>query len=154
LLEETVNAVRSLADSKKLALELALTPEVPEIVLTDVRKVQQIVTNLLGNAIKFTRSGGVYIDVSAPNADIWRIAVRDTGIGMPPEAAKIIFEKFRQVDDTDRREFEGFEGTGLGLAIVKSLTECMRGTIEVQSEPNRGSTFIITLPQRLEPTGG
>jgi signal transduction histidine kinase len=109
------------------------------------------VTNLLGNAIKFTRTGGVYVDVSAPNADVWRIAVRDTGIGMPPEAAKIIFEKFRQVDDTDRREFEG---TGLGLAIVKSLTDCMRGTVEVQSEPNRGSTFIITLPQRLEATGG
>jgi signal transduction histidine kinase len=151
LLEESLNALRSLADSKKLALELALAPDVPEVVLTDVRKVQQVVTNLLGNAIKFTRSGGVYVDVSAPNAEIWRIAVRDTGIGMPPEAAKIIFEKFRQVDDTDRREYEG---AGLGLAIVKSLTECMRGTIEVQSEPNRGSTFIITLPQRLETTGG
>jgi signal transduction histidine kinase len=147
-LDETVSAVRSLAVAKGLTLDLSLAPEVPEVVLCDVRKIQQILTNLLGNAIKFTKEGGVRVEVTAPAPDTWKIAVRDTGIGMPVEAAQYVFEKFRQVDQTDRREHEG---TGLGLAIVKSLTEVLHGTISVQSEPGRGSTFTLTLPRRLEP---
>src|SRR5205823_13522068 len=109
--DETVNAVRSLATSKGLTLELTLAPEVPEVVLCDVRKVQQILTNLLGNAIKFTKEGRVWVEVTAPDSNTWQIAVRDTGIGMPEDAAKYIFEKFRQLDNTDKREYEG---TGLG----------------------------------------
>ncbi len=147
-LDETVNALRSLAAAKGLTLDLNVAPSTPEIVLCDVRKVQQILTNLLGNAIKFTREGGVTVDVSAPDMSTWRIAVHDTGIGIPSEAAGLIFEKFRQVDQTDKREHEG---TGLGLAIVKSLTDVLHGTVTVQSEPGHGSTFTLTFPQRLEP---
>ncbi len=147
-LDEAVSAVRSLASAKGLSLELNFESSAPEVVLCDVRKVQQILTNLLGNAIKFTQAGSVTVEVSAPDTSTWRIAVHDTGVGMAAEAAGYIFEKFRQVDETDRREHEG---TGLGLAIVKSLTDVLQGTITVQSEPGHGSTFTLTLPQRLEP---
>lgn len=145
-LEETLGTVKSLAMNKGIALELIIEQSAPEVVLTDVRKVHQIVVNLIGNAIKFTHKGGVYVEVSgAGNA--WRIAVRDTGIGIPPDALKNIFEKFRQVDETDRREYEG---TGLGLAIVKNLTDALQGSVHVASVPQQGSTFSITLPLRLE----
>ncbi len=149
-LEETVAAMRGLAVGKDLRLELNIEPEVPEVVLCDVRKVQQVLTNLVGNAIKFTQTGGVSINVCAPNSVVWQIAVRDTGIGIPPEAINFIFEKFRQVDESATRQYEG---TGLGLSIVKNLIEVMRGTIAVQTEPGRGSTFTLTLPQRLEVGG-
>jgi signal transduction histidine kinase len=147
-LDETVSAVRSLATTKGLSLDLHLSSEVPEVVLCDVRKIQQILTNLLGNALKFTKEGGVWVEVTAPDTNTWRIAIRDTGIGMPPDAVKYIFEKFRQVDNTDKREHEG---TGLGLAIARSLTEVLHGTIMVQSEQGHGSTFTLTFPQRMEP---
>src|SRR5215510_6864147 len=133
-LEDTVTAMRGLAVGKELKLELSVAPEVPEVVLCDVRKVQQILNNLIANAIKFTKDGGVWVNVCAPNTEVWQIDVRDSGIGMPPEAAKYIFDKFRQVDETSTRQYEG---TGLGLSIVKNLTELMHGTIAVQSDLGR-----------------
>lgn len=145
-LEETIGTIKSLAMNKGIELGLIVEPSAPEVVLTDVRKVHQIVVNLVGNAIKFTQKGGVYVEVSGAGT-AWRIAVRDTGIGIPPEALKNIFEKFRQVDETDRREYEG---TGLGLAIVKNLTDALQGSVHVTSVPQKGSTFTITLPLRLE----
>jgi signal transduction histidine kinase len=145
-LEETIGTVKSLAMNKGIALELIIEKSAPEVVLTDVRKVHQIVVNLIGNAVKFTHKGGVYVEVSGAGG-AWRIAVRDTGIGIPPEALKNIFEKFRQVDETDRREYEG---TGLGLAIVKNLADALQGSVHVSSVPQQGSTFSVTLPLRLE----
>ncbi|MCU0463757.1 MAG: ATP-binding protein [Anaerolineae bacterium] len=144
--EEGVAAMRSLAVNRGIALEVEFAPDAPEVVLTDVRKVNQILTNLLGNAIKFTHEGGVYVNVTGDGRD-WVLKVRDTGIGIPLEAQRNIFETFRQVDETDRREYEG---TGLGLAIVRSLAEAMQGRVGVQSEVDKGSTFTVTLPQRLE----
>ncbi|MEZ4669415.1 MAG: ATP-binding protein [Anaerolineae bacterium] len=146
-LEETVSAVRSLATSKNLQLELNVASDVPEVVLTDVRKVQQVVTNLLGNALKFTEKGGVWVDVVMQDDSQWQISIRDTGIGIPPESLSHIFEKFSQVDETDRRQYEG---SGLGLAIVKNLVECLRGDIRVESQVKQGSVFTLTLPKRLE----
>ncbi len=147
IVEETVSAMRSLATAKDLTLELVALPELPEVILCDVGKVQQIVTNLIGNALKFTQQGGVRIELSAPNPEIWQISVRDTGIGMPPDAAQYIFESFRQVSQSDNRQYEG---TGLGLAIVKSMVELMHGTVAVQTALGQGSTFTVTLPQRLD----
>jgi signal transduction histidine kinase len=144
--EEVVSSMRSLAIDKGIALEVSFAPTAPEVVLTDVRKVGQILTNLIGNAVKFTPSGGVYVEVSGDGTNCWQLAVRDTGIGIPPEAQAKIFETFRQADETDRREYEG---TGLGLAIVRSLAEIMQGTVSLQSGVQQGSTFIVTLPQRL-----
>ena len=73
--------------------------------------------------------------------------MRDTGIGIPQDSLKSIFDKFRQVDETDRREYEG---TGLGLAIVKNLADALHGSVHVSSVAQQGSTFTVTLPQRLE----
>jgi signal transduction histidine kinase len=144
---ESVNAVRSLAASKNLALELEYSADVPEVVMIDVRKTQQVITNLLGNAIKFTEKGGVTVALSAPNANVWQISICDTGIGIPEEAIAYIFDTFRQVDSTDKREYEG---SGLGLAIVNSFVQCMQGTIRVESAVQKGTTFTVTLPRRLE----
>lgn len=145
-LEDTIGTLKSLAMNKGIELALIVDPSAPEVVLTDVRKVHQIVVNLVGNAVKFTHQGGVYVEVSGAGG-AWRVAVRDTGIGIPPEALKNIFEKFRQVDETDRREYEG---TGLGLAIVKNLADALQGSVHVSSVPQKGSTFSVTLPLRLE----
>lgn len=146
ILQETVNPLRALADKKQIAL--TVTPEgiLPEVVMCDVKKLQQIVTNLVSNAVKFTSKGGVDIQVGSDDKDTWYFRVVDSGIGMPPDAASYIFEKFRQVDNTESREYQG---TGLGLAIVKSLIEGMNGTIELKSKQGTGSTFIVTLPRIL-----
>jgi signal transduction histidine kinase len=147
IVDDVISSLRSLALTKGLTLEAQIAPDIPEVVLTDVRKVQQILTNLVGNAIKFTASGSVIVGTSAEANQQWRLTVRDTGIGIPESSLKDIFEKFRQVDSSDRREFEG---SGLGLAIVKSLTDCLHGTIAVRSELGKGSIFTLILPQRLE----
>lgn len=146
-LEEIIGAMRSLAINKGLTLDLILSPTAPEVVLCDVRKLHQIITNLVGNAIKFTPTGGVRIEVDSVGNDDWQIVIRDTGIGIPQEAIGTIFDKFQQVDSTDRREYEG---SGLGLAIVKGLIEVLQGKITVQSTPDQGSVFTITLPQRMD----
>jgi len=143
LLGQTVQAMSGLAVGKDLTLELEVKPEVPEVLMCDSRKVQQVVTNLIGNAIKFTKQGGVQVVASMPDRSQWQIDVCDTGIGIPADAVKSIFESFRQVDQGYQREYEG---TGLGLALVKNMTELMRGTVSVQSEVGRGSTFTVRLP--------
>jgi len=150
LLNNTVDAMRSLAINKGLELNLVFLQDAPEVVLCDTRKLQQIVTNLIGNAIKFTAQGEVCVEVGASGLDYWQIAVRDTGIGIPEDAREHIFDKFQQVDTTDRREYEG---TGLGLAIVKGLIETLQGTVKVQSALGNGSTFVVRLPQRLDRRG-
>ncbi len=146
-LEETISGMRSLAANKNLRLDLDFDPEVPQRIVCDTRKIQQILTNLVGNALKFTHMGGIRVHVTAPNAETWQIAVHDTGIGIPSDALDFIFESFRQVDQSYQRKYEG---TGLGLAIVKNMVEMMQGHIAVQSEVGQGSTFMVTLPQRIE----
>jgi signal transduction histidine kinase len=116
----------------------------PESVMCDPTKLSQIVVNLVSNAIKFTKEGGVTITVGSTTKDNWTITVRDTGVGMPPGSEKVIFEDFRQVDSSDTREHQG---TGLGLAITKRLVTGMGGQIAVQSELGKGSTFTVTLPR-------
>jgi signal transduction histidine kinase len=112
------------------------------VALADRRKLKIIVKNLVGNALKFTRAGEV---VASAVRDGQRCVVRvcDTGIGIPPEHLGGIFEKFRQVDSSDRRSFGG---VGLGLYIVRKLVEQLGGTVEVASTVGRGTTFTITLP--------
>ncbi|HEU4538142.1 MAG TPA: ATP-binding protein, partial [Polyangiaceae bacterium] len=96
--------------------------------------------NLLGNAIKFTPPGGV-IELSAGRVDGgWRLTVRDTGAGIPPEQRPLLFERFWQAPEARHK------GTGLGLAIAKALVEAQNGGISVESELGLGSTFVFTLP--------
>jgi signal transduction histidine kinase len=136
----TTDALRGLLVTKDIELNVVFTDDAPNVVLMDVKKFEQILTNLIGNAIKFTERGGVYVTVcGGPSPDEWQVKVRDTGIGIPTEAQPFIFEKFRQADSS--------QGTGLGLTIVKGLTDLFGGTIAVESRQGVGTTFTLTLPR-------
>lgn len=136
--------MQSLAEKRGIWLKSVFNDGTPEVVVCDTNKLKQILINLVGNAIKFTTSGGVTIEVVAPDANTWACLVRDTGVGMPKGAETYIFESFRQVDSSDSREHQG---TGLGLAIVRQLTVMMGGNISVESELGKGSVFKVVLPR-------
>ena len=116
---------------------------VPEALLGDRQRLQQILLNLAGNAIKFTKTGEVHLHIFCPNETQWALQVIDTGAGIPKEAQSYIFEPFRQVNNAITRENRG---TGLGLSITKQLVEIMGGQISLESEIDKGSTFTIILP--------
>lgn len=132
-----------LANKKGLVLRKTIAPDVPEIVLGDQKRLQQILINLAGNAIKFTNSGEVRITLYCPDDNHWAIQVADTGAGIPKEAQAYIFEPFRQVNNAITHQNRG---TGLGLSITKQLVELMHGEIIVESEVDEGSVFTIILP--------
>jgi signal transduction histidine kinase len=122
---------------------------------SDRRRIEQILLNLLNNAIKFTEHGEVVLTlepIAAAHAtstrEMVKITVRDTGIGMKSGDCEQLFRPFRQIDTGLQRQHEG---TGLGLAICRRLAELLRGTIHVESEWGRGSVFTVTLPLQLEP---
>ncbi len=148
VIQDTVESLRSLATEKNIALDVQFSDAVPEVVLCDANKLQQVLVNIVSNAIKFTDTGGVTVDVGIVDTSIWKFEVRDTGIGMPPNAVSYIFEPFQQVDGTDKRKYKG---TGLGLAITKRLVERLGGSISVESEYGKGTTFFITLPRAYVP---
>ncbi len=111
---------------------------------SDAGKVKQILYNLLSNAIKFTPPGGrVRLDAAGGEDGSVRLRVSDTGPGIEPEKFGVIFEKFRQIDSSLTREHSG---TGLGLAITKELVSMLGGTIQIESEVDKGSMFTVTLP--------
>ncbi len=143
-----VENMQSIAQKKKLILRATFNENMPEVVVCDAGKVQQVATNLIGNALKFTKEGEVEVIVGSSEEQTWHIKVRDTGSGMPPDKVNSIFEMFSQLDNADTREHEG---TGLGLAITKRLVERMGGTIAVETRLGAGSTFTVTLPRLLLP---
>lgn len=132
-----------LAAAKGLGFELQVAPNFPKALYADERRLEQILTNLLDNAVKFTTQGRVDLSIRLADSTHWTFAVSDTGPGILAEAQTYIFEPFRQVDDaiTSRNR-----GTGLGLSITKQLVELMHGQIRLESEPGQGSTFTVTLP--------
>jgi PAS domain S-box-containing protein len=141
-MEETLRALAVPAHQKGLELVCAFEHDVPEHVVGDAIRLRQIIVNLLGNAVKFTQQGEVAVFVNVQNRsgndlDL-HFAVRDTGIGVPLEKQKLIFEPFSQGDGSTTRKFGG---TGLGLTISASLVAAMKGSIWVESEPDRGSCF-------------
>ncbi len=130
---------------KGIDLLLRYAPDLPEQFVGDAGRVRQILTNLLGNAVKFTHAGHVMVEVTGEAQDgraALRVAVSDTGMGIPSEQLERIFEKFSQVDGSRTREHEG---AGLGLSIAASLAELMGGNITVESELGHGSTFTLTV---------
>jgi PAS domain S-box-containing protein len=142
-LDDIVAQNRILAEEKGIQFSAELDPQLPPSLIGDSARLKQIVINLLSNAIKFTDHGSVKIDVSVNDPATWRIVVSDTGMGIPVHAQETIFEEFRQVDGTARRQHGG---TGLGLAIVRKLVLMMGGNIRLKSEIDKGSTFTVVVP--------
>ncbi|MEC5387883.1 HAMP domain-containing protein [Uliginosibacterium sp. H3] len=145
------------ADGKQVDFKVSLAPGLPKTVLTDIKRLQQIIKNLLSNAFKFTHFGQVSFNVapvltgwSAENEELNRSAqviafsVSDTGIGISPDKQQIIFEAFQQADGSTSRKYGG---TGLGLAISRELAKLLGGEIKLVSSPGHGSTFTLYLPQ-------
>lgn len=129
--------------NKGLQFLSELDPALPKLLVGDERRLQQILINLAGNAIKFTQQGQVQVSLLRWNTSEWAMRVSDTGAGIPKESQTYIFEAFRQVDNSITRNNRG---TGLGLSITKQLVELMGGRIELESEVERGSTFTVILP--------
>jgi signal transduction histidine kinase len=146
VIEDMVGGMRSLTHRHNISLDAVFEPTTPHEVLCDVTKLEQILVNLIGNAIKFTTEGGVTVTVGSEDIDTWTFKVADTGVGMPEDAVSYIFDAFRQVDNPD---VSGQEGSGLGLAITHQHVTVMGGRIEVQSEPGTGTTFTVTLPREV-----
>jgi len=129
---------------KKITLSCHVAPTLPSVVISDPVRIGQILTNLAGNALKFTETGGVTIDIDATPHDaghVITITVTDTGIGISPEQQKHIFDPFRQGDTSTTRRYGG---TGLGLAITRNLCELMGGSLTLKSRPGSGSVFVAT----------
>jgi PAS domain S-box-containing protein len=142
--------MEGLAADKKLSFKAEMSGDFPPVVVGDSDRLKQIAVNLLSNAIKFTEEGEVSISVAALENERWSIVVKDTGMGIPPEARDYIFDEFRQADGSSRRSHGG---TGLGLAIVRNLVQMMEGTISVETEVDQGSTFTIILPLQTVESG-
>jgi PAS domain S-box-containing protein len=147
----TLKPLASRAHLKRLELACDMRPEVPTALLGDCSRLRQIVTNLVGNAIKFTDHGEVVLTVEAETrtnrATILRFSVSDTGIGVPQEQQDAIFKPFIQADGSTTRKYGG---TGLGLAISTNLVALLGGRIWLESETGKGSTFHFTLPFDLQ----
>ncbi|UXY15369.1 response regulator [Chitiniphilus purpureus] len=143
--ERMAQLFRNMAESKGVALEFQLDPALPQIMETDSRRLEQILKNLLSNALKFTHEGQVRLAI-VPQGDLIAFAVSDTGIGIAPEQQEVIFEAFRQADGTTNRKYGG---TGLGLSISRDLARLLGGSLKVQSAPGEGSTFTLLLPRTL-----
>jgi signal transduction histidine kinase/DNA-binding response OmpR family regulator len=157
-LDEAVEDVATLISArvaeKNLELIVRIDPRLPHHVVGDVGRLRQIVTNLLGNAVKFTEKGHVLVDVTGDVQDKvahLHVRVEDTGIGIPSDKLKSVFEKFAQVDSSSTRRHEG---TGLGLAIAARLVDLMGGKIGVESEVGRGSVFWFTAPLPVHEAAG
>ncbi|HVT43886.1 MAG TPA: response regulator [Thermoanaerobaculia bacterium] len=152
VIENVCNIARGVANKRKIRFELDIPGDLPEIE-TDQAKFKQILYNLLSNAVKFSPPGSSVV-IRARGAGVDRehggklaISVIDRGIGIAPEDQQLVFEEFRQVDSSSRREFGG---TGLGLALVRKFVELQNGTVSLESAIGEGSCFTVTLPLRFD----
>ncbi|MBN2232106.1 MAG: response regulator [Deltaproteobacteria bacterium] len=157
LAESVRSAFGHMARERGLTLEVVINEELPPVITSDRKRIEQIIKNLLVNAIKFTDTGGVTVSFTRPApgtkltstlvaGECLAVAVKDTGIGISPDNHQIIFEAFKQVDGgTSRR----FGGTGLGLSISRELARFLGGEIQVESELGKGSTFTLYIPEAV-----
>jgi signal transduction histidine kinase/CheY-like chemotaxis protein len=149
--KEVVGLLSVRAEEKGVELIVRYAPDAPHRFIGDPGRIRQVLTNLVGNAIKFTEKGHVLINVECENKTDTtaklRLSIEDTGIGISEDKSHYIFEKFTQTDTSTTRRYGG---TGLGLAISKQLVELMGGTIGVTSRPSEGSTFWFMLPMSLD----
>jgi len=161
LREDLERTFRQVAQGKGLQFSISIDPVLPPLIRTDMGRLKQVLTNLLANAFKFTRQGEVSLAV-APAQSGWTpghgrldaarsviaFCVADTGIGIPADKQRIIFEAFQQADGTTSRQYGG---TGLGLSISRELTRLLGGEIRLSSDPGKGSSFTLYLPLADEP---
>jgi HAMP domain-containing protein/CheY-like chemotaxis protein/signal transduction histidine kinase len=163
LLDVVARPFRHEAERRKLAFDVQLDPALGRTILTDSKRLQQVLKNLLSNAFKFTEQGGVRLTVTAApsgwsaehptlrhSPTVVSFEVQDTGIGIQPEKQKMIFEAFQQADASTSRKYGG---TGLGLAISRELAGLLGGEIQLRSTPGVGSTFTLYLPLRYSGAG-
>jgi signal transduction histidine kinase len=150
VIESVARGFEAEAREKKIGLRVEVSPEVGEV-STDRRKLTQVVSCLVSNALKFTSAGGVTVSAGAADDERWYIEVTDTGIGISSDALAYIFDGFRQVDD---RLTRSYNGVGLGLAITRRIVELLGGEINVESRQNEGSSFRITWPRESHPRTG
>ncbi len=145
-LDEVVKSLSLRAQQKGVEVVCCIAPEVPDGVVADLNRLRQVLTNLVGNAIKFTHRGEIVVRVALESEDVsggcLHVTVTDTGVGIPPEKQALIFEPFEQGDGSTTRRFGG---TGLGLTISARLVGLMGGRIWVESEPGKGSCFHFTM---------
>ena len=139
------------AQQKNLSLRFHISPDIPEYLVGDVTRLQQILSNLIGNSIKFTNKGGIDVHVQPltcelPNRARILFSVEDTGIGIPEEKIEKLFGAFTQAESSYRRKFQG---AGLGLAITRQLVTLLGGEISTDSEPDKGTTMLFSLPLQL-----
>ena len=154
VVSDTLKSLALAAAEKELPLAFSIRPDVPERVWGDPLRLRQVLVNLIGNAIKFTRSGEIVVSLflrEPPEPESAVVfEVRDTGIGIDPAKRDEIFRPFAQADPSHARRYGG---TGLGLAIASRLAEAMNGTIELESEPGTGSVFRLVAPLPSDPLG-
>jgi PAS domain S-box-containing protein len=149
LMEEVIELLAPKAHAKGIEAAAVIAPETPYFVRADRLRLRQILTNLIGNAVKFTEKGGIRVDVhpvDAAGRRALRFEVHDTGVGVPARKQAEIFEEFVQADSSHARRFAG---SGLGLAISKRLVDAMDGQIGVRSAPHGGSTFWFCIPIQI-----
>jgi PAS domain S-box-containing protein len=146
LLHDMGDMIIQRIEAKALQFSLELTPALPQYVMLDIRKLRQVLINLLGNAVKFTRAGIIILRADGKNtgADKWKLTfeVEDTGIGIPADKIETIFEPFAQIGHSPAKQ----QGTGLGLAISHQFIQLMGGDITVESTPDKGSVFRFDIP--------
>jgi two-component system, sensor histidine kinase and response regulator len=142
LVESAAQTFAAKAHAKGLEICVDVSAEVQGAYQGDPTRLRQVLLNLIGNAVKFTEKGLIFVQVALHQGRV-RFAVRDTGVGMSPQARAKLFQKFSQGDESITRRFGG---TGLGLAICREIVEAMRGSITVQSEQGKGSLFIVEVP--------
>ncbi len=149
LFEKLSRTFQPVAAQRKLEFRMNIADGVPEHVETDPQRVEQVLKNFLSNALKFTEKGKVGLDLKRLDDNRLAFTVEDTGIGIPAEQHRIIFEAFRQADGTTNRRYGG---TGLGLSISRELAHLLGGNIELDSEAGKGSRFTLVLPLRYDPS--
>ncbi|MBP5199010.1 MAG: response regulator, partial [Lachnospiraceae bacterium] len=149
LIKECYSLVEKRAADKELELKVINDPSIPKKLMGDEKRVRQVIVNVLNNAVKYTQKGYVYMGIGwksqGPTDLLLKISVEDSGIGIAPDNIDKIFEAYTR---SDEKKNKNIEGTGLGLSITKQLVELMGGSIRVESEVDKGSTFFIEIPQR------
>nr|WP_255497163.1 response regulator [Aquitalea sp. LB_tupeE] len=150
LISQTTYPFALKAEERKLEVICQIAPDLPDRVISDPSRLRQVLNNLLGNAVKFTKQGEIVLSVTGrqetANRYLMTFSVRDTGIGIAPEKQRVIFDAFAQADNSTTRRYGG---TGLGLSITQKLVGLLGGEIHVSSVPEQGSEFVFSIPLEL-----